>query len=95
MTPEVNRGRGVVEEQTAYYRARAGEYDQWLFRQGRYDRGEPWNRLWFDEVEALRREVESVPRCETVLELPAALESGPGGYAASETASRRLTPRPK
>jgi hypothetical protein len=51
----VNRGRGVVEEQIAYYRARAGEYDQWLFRQGRYDRGEPWNRLWFDEVEASTR----------------------------------------
>ena len=62
-------GRNVVEEQIAYYRARAGEYDQWFFRQGRYDRGEPWNRLWFDEVEALRREVESLPRCETVLEL--------------------------
>ncbi len=61
-------GRGVVDEQIAYW-ARAGEYDEWFFRKGRYDRGEQWNRLWFDEVETLRREVESLPRCETALEL--------------------------
>jgi hypothetical protein len=30
----------LVESQVAYYRARAGEYDQWFLRQGRYDRAQ-------------------------------------------------------
>ena len=30
-------------EQIAYYRARAGEYDEWFLRQGRYDRGSELN----------------------------------------------------
>lgn len=29
----------LLAEQLAYYRARAGEYDQWFLREGRYDRG--------------------------------------------------------
>jgi hypothetical protein len=28
----------LIEEQIAYYRARADEYDQWWLRLGRYDR---------------------------------------------------------
>lgn len=44
----------LLSEQIAYYRDRAGEYDQWWFRQGRYDRGAELNALWFDDV----REVE-------------------------------------
>ena len=59
----------IVDEQVAYYRARAPEYDEWFERRGRYDRGPEWNRLWFAEVETLRREVEALPRCETALEV--------------------------
>jgi len=44
----------VLDEQIAYYRARAAEYDQWWFREGRFDRGAQTNALWFDDV----REVE-------------------------------------
>jgi demethylmenaquinone methyltransferase/2-methoxy-6-polyprenyl-1,4-benzoquinol methylase len=29
----------LLEEQRAFYRARAPEYDQWWQRRGRYDRG--------------------------------------------------------
>lgn len=45
---------GQVSEQTLeqmkeYYRARADEYDQWFYRQGRYNRSEETNQLWFAE----------------------------------------------
>ncbi|HEX9038005.1 MAG TPA: class I SAM-dependent methyltransferase [Ktedonobacterales bacterium] len=39
-----------VAEQIAYYRARAGEYDEWALRQGRYDRGPEANARWHAEV---------------------------------------------
>lgn len=44
----------ILQEQIAYYRARAGEYDQWFLRLGRYDRGEELNQAWFSEVGELR-----------------------------------------
>ncbi len=31
--------RRILEEQKAYYRARAAEYDEWFYREGRYDHG--------------------------------------------------------
>jgi len=40
----------LLQEQIAYYRARAAEYDEWFLRQGRYDRGPELNRQWFAEV---------------------------------------------
>ncbi|PZO37894.1 MAG: class I SAM-dependent methyltransferase [Pseudanabaena frigida] len=40
----------ILQEQIQYYRDRASEYDEWFFRQGRYDRGEPHRQLWFSEV---------------------------------------------
>lgn len=40
----------LLAEQLAYYRARADEYDQWFFRQGRSDRGPELNRRWFAEI---------------------------------------------
>jgi len=39
-----------LRQQLDYYRARATEYDQWWFRQGRYDRGEALNAQWFEEA---------------------------------------------
>ena len=51
--------RELLDEQISYYRARATEYDEWFFRQGRYDRGETHRRLWLAEiaeVEAALRE---------------------------------------
>ncbi len=40
----------VLAEQVAYYRARAGEYDAWWLREGRYDRGAALNAEWFAEI---------------------------------------------
>ena len=40
----------ILQDQVDYYRARAGEYDEWWFRTGRYDRGEEFNARWRDEV---------------------------------------------
>ncbi len=40
----------LLAEQVRYYRARAGEYDDWWFRRGRYDRGEEANARWFAEA---------------------------------------------
>ena len=44
--------RDILEDQIAYYRARAGEYDQWWFRTGRYDRGADFNAQWHAETAA-------------------------------------------
>jgi demethylmenaquinone methyltransferase/2-methoxy-6-polyprenyl-1,4-benzoquinol methylase len=45
---------GTLDEQLAYYRARAPEYDEWFFRQGRYDRGEAATARWHEEVSEIR-----------------------------------------
>ena len=44
----------ILEIQKAYYQKRAGEYDEWFYRRGRYDRGEKNNADWFTEIEAVR-----------------------------------------
>lgn len=43
----------ALKQQLDYYRARAGEYDAWWFRTGRYDRGPEANAAWFSEVAKL------------------------------------------
>lgn len=45
----------LLAEQEAYYRARAGEYDEWFLRRGRYDQGPEENRRWFEDAELVRR----------------------------------------
>ncbi len=40
----------ILQEQIDYYRARAGEYDEWFYRVGRYDHGPEHNQQWFDEA---------------------------------------------
>ena len=45
----------VLDEQVAYYRARATEYDDWFHRRGRYDRGEVATAAWTDELVEVRR----------------------------------------
>jgi hypothetical protein len=46
----------LLKQQLEYYRARAGEYDQWFLRQGRYDRGSPerFDSFWDMLRRALR-----------------------------------------
>ena len=45
----------ILDEQIAYYRARASEYDEWFMRQGRYNHGDAHTRQWFVEVEEIRQ----------------------------------------
>jgi len=40
----------ILQDQIDYYRARSGEYDEWWFRSGRYDRGPLFNARWRAEV---------------------------------------------
>jgi SAM-dependent methyltransferase len=59
----------TLEQQLDYYRARAGEYDDWWFRTGRYDRGADANAAWFAEVAALESALARFGACGDVLEL--------------------------
>ena len=59
----------VIEQQVAYYRARAGEYDEWFLREGRYDRGTDHRSEWFAEVETIRRGLSHAITDSDVLEL--------------------------
>jgi demethylmenaquinone methyltransferase/2-methoxy-6-polyprenyl-1,4-benzoquinol methylase len=43
----------LLADQIAYYRDRAGEYDEWWFRTGRYDRGAEFNAAWFSDIAAV------------------------------------------
>jgi demethylmenaquinone methyltransferase/2-methoxy-6-polyprenyl-1,4-benzoquinol methylase len=59
----------LLDEQIAYYRARAGEYDQWFLRQGRYDQGPELNERWRRELEEVYRAFEVFGPRGRVLEL--------------------------
>jgi SAM-dependent methyltransferase len=59
----------LLSEQLDYYRARAGEYDQWWLRRGRFDRGAEANARWFAETAELDRALEAFAPTGDVLEL--------------------------
>ncbi len=59
----------LLEEQRAYYRARAREYDRWWLREGRFDRGEQANARWFADVATLEKALERFGPTGDVLEL--------------------------
>ena len=61
--------RELLDEQIAYYRARAPEYEEWFFRQGRYERGEAHRKAWFAELEAVEAALRSAEPGGRVLEL--------------------------
>jgi demethylmenaquinone methyltransferase/2-methoxy-6-polyprenyl-1,4-benzoquinol methylase len=78
--------RDFLDEQVAYYRARAPEYDAWWFRTGRFDRGEENNAAWHRDTEAVERAVDAMlaaRRPASVLEVAC----GTGLF------TRRLAPR--
>ncbi|MDX1521942.1 MAG: class I SAM-dependent methyltransferase [Anaerolineae bacterium] len=45
----------LLEEQKAYYQARANEYDEWFYRRGRYDHGPEQRQKWESEIEQVRQ----------------------------------------
>jgi ubiquinone/menaquinone biosynthesis C-methylase UbiE len=59
----------ILQEQIAYYRARAAEYDEWFYRHGRYDRGATENQQWADEAAQVRAALHSLPKLGHALEL--------------------------
>lgn len=59
----------ILQEQVQYYRERASEYDEWFFRQGRYDRGENHRQQWFSEVTEIEEALRSDTPAGDILEL--------------------------
>jgi demethylmenaquinone methyltransferase/2-methoxy-6-polyprenyl-1,4-benzoquinol methylase len=59
----------LLREQIDYYRARAGEYDQWFLRLGRYDMGAAENAIWWWEVGQVQQALAEFGPWGRVLEL--------------------------
>ena len=51
----------LLAEQAGYYRERAGEYEDWWFRCGRYDRAPTPNERWFADAAEVRSALERFP----------------------------------
>ena len=51
----------LLAGQLAYYRARAGEYDRWYRREGRYDRGPAATSAWLAELAEVEAGLAAVP----------------------------------
>jgi demethylmenaquinone methyltransferase/2-methoxy-6-polyprenyl-1,4-benzoquinol methylase len=58
----------LLAEQARYYRERAGEYDDWWFRRGRYDHGPETNARWFADAAEVQDAVERFDPAGDVLE---------------------------
>ncbi|BAY34433.1 hypothetical protein NIES2107_63380 [Nostoc carneum NIES-2107] len=59
----------ILEQQIAYYSARANEYDEWFYRLGRYNRGEEINQCWFQEIDIVKQALHQIGQFEKCLEL--------------------------
>ncbi len=59
----------ILQQQIAYYRARASEYDEWFYRLKRYDRGAEANQQWFDEAATVRNALHALRHVGSALEL--------------------------
>jgi SAM-dependent methyltransferase len=59
----------LLREQVEYYRSRATEYDEWFFRQGRYDRGPAHREEWLGEVAVVEAALAQALTPGNVLEL--------------------------
>jgi 2-polyprenyl-3-methyl-5-hydroxy-6-metoxy-1,4-benzoquinol methylase len=59
----------ILQEQIQYYRERASEYDEWFFRQGRYNRGEKHRQQWFSEVSKVEVALQYAAPSGNILEL--------------------------
>jgi SAM-dependent methyltransferase len=61
----------VDAEMVAYYEARAGEYDDWYLRRGRYARGPIHDAAWNAELDTAGRWLDALPIQGEIVELAA------------------------
>ncbi len=61
----------AAAEMVAYYQARAGEYDDWYLRRGRYARGPIHDAAWNAELDAAGRWLDDLPIAGEIVELAA------------------------
>lgn len=66
MTSDIER---LLAEQAHYYRRRAGEYDDWWLRRGRYDHGPDVNAQWFADAVEVQAALDRFEPAGEVLEL--------------------------
>lgn len=66
MTSDTER---LLAEQAHYYRKRAGEYDDWWLRRGRYDHGPGVNAQWFADAAEVQAALDRFEPAGEVLEL--------------------------
>lgn len=59
----------ILQEQIAYYCARANEYDDWFYRLRNYDHGALLNAKWFQEADEVRQSLHQLGPVEHILEL--------------------------
>jgi ubiquinone/menaquinone biosynthesis C-methylase UbiE len=59
----------LLAEQARYYRDRAGEYEDWWFRRGRYDHGPDASSRWFADAADVEAALERFAPSGEVLEL--------------------------
>jgi ubiquinone/menaquinone biosynthesis C-methylase UbiE len=65
----MNEIENLLARQARYYRERAGEYDDWWFRRGRYDHGPDANARWFADAAEVKAALERFEPAGDVLEL--------------------------
>ena len=68
--PAVAAGE-LATEMIAYYEARAGEYDDWYLRHGRYERGPILDQAWAAELDAATLWLDGLPWSGDIVELAA------------------------
>ncbi|MFN8457412.1 MAG: class I SAM-dependent methyltransferase [Anaerolineae bacterium] len=61
----------VIDEQKAYYQARAQEYDEWFYRRGRYDHGPEHTQQWEAEAAEVRQALAEINLTGQVLDVAA------------------------
>ena len=59
----------TLQSMKTYYQQRAGEYDEWFYRKGRYDRGTEANARWFAEADEVVTALDALSLAGDVLEL--------------------------